>query len=172
VDEGARFKPRIRRRSDTKPRKIEPSSYNEPLTRVKPAFRTGSQGVGLSLALSPSERLCSAFVNVLKIENPPYSLLTLGEFTRYVPLLVGHGKAVDSVVASLLSSHERLLRSGDPSSRIDPGLYTRALCNMQRELNDPERWRSSSTLCAAVLLHRMEVNMPLQFDLLCFCSNW
>lgn len=122
VDEGPRFEPRNRRRSDTK-----------------------------YITLSPSERLCSAFVNVLKIENPAYSLLTLGEFTRYVPLFVGHGKAVDSVVASLLSSHDRLLRGGDPSSRIDPGLYTRALCNMQRELNDPDRWRSTRySMCCSL----------------------
>lgn len=118
----------------------------------------------MSVPPSPSEQLRSAFINALKIENPAYSLLTLGEFTRDIPRVVGQGHAVDSVVASLLRSHDRLLRGGDPSSRIDPGLYVRALSNMQSQLNDPGKWRSSSTLCAAILLHRMEVSLPPQFD--------
>ncbi|RFU23899.1 hypothetical protein B7463_g12441, partial [Scytalidium lignicola] len=163
VDESAKFRPQTitQRKPSPDSRKGEPASYDELLPQVKHAElskldRTGSHGVGAAIPLAPSERLPFAFIDALKIENPAYSLLTLGEFTRDIPRLVGHGDAVDSVVAALLTSHEHLLRGGDPSSRIDPGLYSRALCNMQRELYDPEKWRSSSTLCATIIMHRIE----------------
>lgn len=130
------------------------------LARVERTYPTELYSVGVPVPLTRPERLRLAFINVLKIENPAYSLLTLGEFTRDIPRLVGHGNAVDSVVTSLLKSHECLMRRSDPSNRIDPGLYARALCNMQRDLNDPEEWRSSSTLCSALLLHRVEVSLP------------
>jgi hypothetical protein len=124
--------------------------------RTNPGYQIDDQ-----VPFTATERLSSRVINTLRIENRAFSLRVLGEFTWHIPQLVGHGHALDKVASCLLAVHENLLRGGDPSCRINPQLYSHALHSLQLALNDPEEWCSLSTLCATVLMHRLEVSLNI-----------
>ncbi|KAI1385700.1 uncharacterized protein F4822DRAFT_351614 [Hypoxylon trugodes] len=110
----------------------------------------------ISLPLTPAEQLAFDLVDSLKADDKSYSLNVIGEFVRDVPRHIGRSEALDSVTACMLVTHKHIL-SGRPNNwQIHPRLYSTALQNVRCALVDPQNWASAVTLCATVLLHRIE----------------
>lgn len=110
-----------------------------------------------SMPLTQSEKLCFAFISSLELKNRSYNLSVMGEFVWHMPQHLGKSNALDSVTACLLAAHKKLLRGGNQSGMINPDMYSSALRSVRKALVDPQSWRSTNTLCATVLLHRLEV---------------
>jgi hypothetical protein len=113
------------------------------------------------MTLTPSEQLSYEFINCLHIQDPSYSLKIIGAFVWQIPERSGSSAALDDVTACMLASHAAIVRGSSPSLRINPILYTRALWSVRQALDDQSEWKSSNTLCAVLLLHRIEVSHTL-----------
>lgn len=109
------------------------------------------------LNLTPSERLSHAFFSCLYDQIPRYNLSIIGPFASQIPMRLGSSAALDAAAACMLASHSAIVRGAAPLSRINPKLYTNALRCVQCALDDPKEWKSSNTLCAILLLQRIEV---------------
>jgi hypothetical protein len=110
-----------------------------------------------SVTPTPSEELARAFYNCLEHKTTAYSLKVIGAFAWQLPQRFGSSTALDDVAMCMLASHNAIVRGACPSSRIDPKLYNRALRSVQDAINSPDEWGSSNTLCAILLLQRIEV---------------
>ena len=113
------------------------------------------------MTLTPSEQLSYEFINCLHIQYPSYSLEIIGAFAWKIPERFGSSAALDDVAACMLASHAAIVRGSSPSLRINPILYARALRSVRRAIDDQSEWKSSNTLCAVLLLHRIEVSHTL-----------
>ena len=113
------------------------------------------------MTLTPSEQLAYEFINSLHIQCPSYSLKIIGAFVWQIPERFGSSAALDDVAACMLASHAAIVRGSGPSSRINSMLYARALRSVHQAINDQKEWKSSNTLCAVLLLHRIEVSHTL-----------
>lgn len=109
------------------------------------------------MPLTPSELLAFGLIQSLQIEDHASCLGIIGEFVREVPARLGRSDALDAVTACMLATHKRLLRNEHQDRRIEPRLYGRALHMVSNALTDPQSWSTPDTLCATVLLHRIEV---------------
>jgi hypothetical protein len=119
----------------------------------------GDNCINDSIPLNSAERLCFALIDSLQSENRSYRLGIIGEFVWEVPRQLGRSEALENVTACMLDAHQELLRRGNGSGIINPKMYVNALQSLQYALHDPEKWRSCETLCATVLLHRIEVGI-------------
>jgi hypothetical protein len=114
-----------------------------------------------NMPLSPSERLSYTLISSLSMESPSCSLKTLGAFMWRIPQRLSSSAALDGVTSCLLASHDAVVRGANYCSRISPYLYARALCHLQRAIEDPNERLSSNTLCAVLLFQRIEVCFPI-----------
>jgi len=81
-----------------------------------------------------------------------------GPFIRKVPARIGHNSALDAAVAVLVNVHTSLVHMERADGIVSPGLYLRAIKNLQTCLEDPRQGMSANTLCASVLLGLVEVS--------------
>ncbi|KAH8694028.1 hypothetical protein BGW36DRAFT_384198 [Talaromyces proteolyticus] len=109
-----------------------------------------------TIPLSPSERLVCAFTSCLHTETPSRSLNHLGASLSQMPRHFGSSSALDSVAACMVDSHSTITRDTKTPCSIKPQLHARALRSVQEAINDPKEWNSTNTLCAVLLLHRIE----------------
>ncbi|KIM93552.1 hypothetical protein OIDMADRAFT_184715 [Oidiodendron maius Zn] len=109
-----------------------------------------------TMNLTPSNQLCCAFLDCLHTQPPAYNLEIIGSFAWQIPQRFGLSDALDDVAACMMASHMAIVRGASQFSRINPKLYTRALRSVYSALEDPNECRSSNTLCAILLLQRIE----------------
>jgi hypothetical protein len=110
-----------------------------------------------TMNLAPSDQLCRAFLDSLQMHPPAHNLQVIGVFAWEMPRRFGWSDALDNVAACMLASHAAIVRGASSSSRINPKLYSRALSSVYAAIADPNEWSSSNTLCAILLLQRIEV---------------
>jgi len=75
-----------------------------------------------------------------------------------IPKRIGHNKALDAAVESLVHAHVALVNHRNAIENADSKAYLRAVQALQGTLGDRGMWRVSETLCAAVLLGLVEVS--------------
>ena len=112
-----------------------------------------------TMNLAPSDQLCRAFLDSLQMHPQAYNLQVIGAFAWEMPRRFGSSDALDNVAACMLASHRAIVRGASSSSRIDPKMYSRALSSVYAAISDPNQWSSSNTLCAILLLQRIEVGV-------------
>lgn len=110
------------------------------------------------ISLTETERLSYSLFDSIEAENPSLCLNNIGSFVSQIPQRLGTNTALDDATTCLLSSYSALFKSPVAHRKIDPKLYGRALRSLQKALEDPEQCRSTTTLCATILLHRLEVS--------------
>ena len=110
------------------------------------------------LSLTETERLSYSLFGSIEVQNPSLCLGVIGSFVSQVPQRLGTSTALDDATTCLLDSYLNLLKSPATQRRIDPKLYSQALRSLQEALEDPEQCYSTTTLCATILLHRLEVS--------------
>jgi hypothetical protein len=116
-----------------------------------------------SLPSSPSEKLSLELCQTFRPDLPAVKSLASFSKTYFVtdlPRHVGLSLACDLSMKALCLAHATLLESsghGLVQSRIQ---YGRALVELQLCLEDPQRARTTGTLCATMLLGIFEVCWP------------
>ncbi|KAH8812699.1 hypothetical protein F5884DRAFT_315355 [Xylogone sp. PMI_703] len=109
-----------------------------------------------TLSLTPSERLSYSLIDSIHTEDPSSCLGILGIFISQIPRRLGTNVALDHVTECLLRAHTSLLRGDGPSKWINRRLYVRALRSVQHAIKDPAEEQWSNTLCATLVLQRIE----------------
>lgn len=153
IDDGAKYRKALSR-SKSEVTKIH---EGEIISSNNDSLQT-SNNVQAHVSMSASEKLSCRVIAMLQIEDPSFSLRVVGDFICQIPRLLGHCQAIDATALCAITSYEHFLRGSDPSRRINPDLYGRALQSLQRSLNNPKEWNSLGTLCSVILLHRLEVS--------------
>ena len=136
-----------------------------PVSRKKPPWRSscGSSSPPTFPFLrqpSPSQhhQLARALVAAITTGSNGYRMSVFGPFIRKVPARIGHNSALDAAVAVLVNVHTSLVHMERADGIVSPGLYLRAIKNLQTCLEDPRQGMSANTLCASVLLGLVEVS--------------
>ena len=124
----------------------------------KARFKQSIVRVDNPISLTETERLSYSLFDSIQAENPSLCLNVIGSFVSLVPQRLGTNTALDDATTCLLSSYSALLKGPAAQRKIDLTLYGRALHSLQKALEDPQQCRSTTTLCATILLHRLEVS--------------
>jgi hypothetical protein len=80
-----------------------------------------------------------------------------GPFLEDIPCRLGVNESLDAATEALLTAHMAFRAPQSRSSELCLHKYSRALKALQYCLADPEKARSSETLCSALLLLLYEV---------------
>ncbi|EOD43919.1 putative zn 2cys6 transcription factor protein [Neofusicoccum parvum UCRNP2] len=108
-------------------------------------------GLPKHLPLSGIEQLTSRLVATLNEEVPTNQIKLFGPFIGEVPRRLGSTTALNDAAACLTTTHDAIIRKHS-KVRINPQLYARALKSLHTAIEDPLQVKSTSTLCATVLL--------------------
>lgn len=103
------------------------------------------------LPLSGIELLTSKLVATINEEGPSNQIKLFGPFIGEVPRRLGSTTALNDAAACLTTTHDAIIRKRS-KIRINPQLYAKALNSLHAAIQDPLQVRSTSTLCATVLL--------------------
>ncbi|KAF4544227.1 Zn 2cys6 transcription factor protein [Lasiodiplodia theobromae] len=108
-------------------------------------------GLPQTLPLSGIEILTSRLVATLNEEGPSNQIKLFGPFIGEVPRRLGSTTALNDAAACLTTTHDAIIRKHS-KTRINPQLYAKALKSLHAAIQDESQVRSTSTLCATVLL--------------------
>ncbi|KAL0258555.1 hypothetical protein SLS55_006052 [Diplodia seriata] len=109
------------------------------------------RGLPQPLPLSGVEILTSRLVATLNEEGPSNQIKLFGPFIGEVPRRLGSTTALNDATACLTTTHDAIIRKHSKTS-INPQLYAKALKSLHAAIQDPVQVKSTSTLCATVLL--------------------
>lgn len=101
--------------------------------------------------LSGVEVLTSRLVASINEKGPSNQIRLFGPFIGEVPRRLGSTAALTDAAACLTTTHDNIIRRSS-KTRINPQLYAKALKSLHAAIEDPQQVRSTSTLCATVLL--------------------
>ena len=107
--------------------------------------------------LAPSEELCLSFINALQVKDASLNLRTIGEFVWEIPRYLGSSEPLDNAIACVLASFDQLALDANHAQALNRRLYGRTLQSLRSALVEPGSWRSTGTLAATVMMHRIEV---------------
>lgn len=128
-------------------------------------------GLPQALPLSGIEILTSRLVATLNEEGPSNQIKLFGPFIGEVPRRLGSTTALNDAAACLTTTHDAIIRKHS-KTRINPQLYAKALKSLHAAIQDESQVRSTSTLCATVLLAITEayVSIPASLSLVLQCG--
>lgn len=122
------------------------------------------QGAPRSLPASPSEKLSLELYQTFRPDLPAVKSLasfTKTYFVTELPRHVGLSLACDLSMKALCLAHATLLESSRRSLLQSRVQYGRALAELQLCVADPERARTTGTVCATMVLSIFEVRQHL-----------
>ncbi|KAL1645818.1 hypothetical protein SLS58_003702 [Diplodia intermedia] len=108
-------------------------------------------GLPQPLPLSGVEILTSRLVATLNEAGPSNQIKLFGPFIGEVPRRLGSTTALNDATACLTTTHDAIIRKHSKTT-INPQLYAKALKSLHAAIQDPVQVKSTSTLCATVLL--------------------
>ncbi|OJD33459.1 zn 2cys6 transcription factor protein [Diplodia corticola] len=104
-----------------------------------------------TLPLSGVDMLTFRLVATLNEAGPSNQIKLFGPFIGEVPRRLGSTTALNDAAACLTTTHDAIIRKHSKTS-INPQLYAKALKSLYAAIQDPVQVKSTSTLCATVLL--------------------
>ncbi|KAJ9602419.1 hypothetical protein H2200_012961 [Cladophialophora chaetospira] len=105
---------------------------------------------------SPAELLAHSLIESMHHSRPGLELDSLSKYFGLLPSRVGCSAALDDTLRCLVSAHQLALHGVPINNCLDLNLYGRALQSIQKALENPAEYVSSSTLCAVSLIARLE----------------
>ncbi|KAI1457956.1 hypothetical protein F4805DRAFT_467031 [Annulohypoxylon moriforme] len=156
VDDGAKVRSAMQGKMTPYPGRGDSSNSQSSGSILVGTNRNVNVDVNRPTPLTPSERLAFGLINSLQVDNQSYRLSVIGEFMWEVPRHLGRSDALDAVTNCLIVTHKNVLDGGHQDSQIHPQSYNRALQSVRKAIIHPKSWSSSDTLCATILLHRLE----------------
>jgi len=84
--------------------------------------------------------------------------ITIAQMFFFIPARLGTSNALDMAVRCLTVHHLGITQGNEEIVRHGRYAYGKALCNLQKAINDPGEALSSETLCATMILSIYEVD--------------
>jgi hypothetical protein len=84
--------------------------------------------------------------------------ITIARLFFFIPARLGTSNALDMAVRCLTVHHLGIMQGNKEIVRHGRYAYGKALCNLQKAINDPGEALSSETLCATMILSIYEVD--------------
>ena len=128
--------------------------------KTNPPLPPLEQSVPRTIPTSPTEKLSLELYQTFRPDLPAVkSVASLSKttFVTELPRHVGLSRACDLSMKALCLAHDTLLKPSSHSLVQSRLQYSRALSELRLCIADPERARTTGTLCAAMLLGIFEV---------------
>ena len=117
-----------------------------------------------SPSASPSDRLSQSLVACFGVRRTGYELKLLGAYMEHIPSRVGRSHVLDDAITCFLDAYSAALRGTPPHMCSNYLLYGNALRSLQNVIEDPVEAYTTETLCAVILIQRIEVwHLPILF---------
>jgi hypothetical protein len=88
--------------------------------------------------------------------------VTIARLFCFIPACLGGSSALDSAVHCLTVHYLGIQQGNEEITRYGRLAYGKALCDIQKAIDDPVEAMKSTTLCATMILSLYEVNSDFQ----------